>query len=73
MSEPKRFQYIAAVDMKELVENLNRRAEEYWFTVVYMANGVAVIDTALHPVAVVGEDEFSELQIQPETPSPSFA
>lgn len=68
-----RFQYVVAVDMKALVEELNKRAEEYWFTVVYMANGVAVLDSAVNLVTPVDEEDYTDIQLPADKPAPSFA
>lgn len=76
-----RFVYVVATDMKSLVDELNKLQVKYMkgdgdpFNVVYMSNGVAVIDR--FPQMVVGveleEDEFAEIQMNAVPPSPSFA
>ena len=68
-----RFQSVEAPSLKELLAELNKRSGQYWFTVVYMSNEVAVIDTAVNLCQSVEEEEFTELQMGITTPSPSFA
>lgn len=69
----KRFEYVVATDMKALVEELNRRANKYHFTTVYMSDGIAVIDTLISPVVLVDESDFEEVVSDSQTVNPSFA
>lgn len=69
-----RFEYVVETDMQSLVKELNRRANSYHFSVVYMQDSVAVIDTLVAPVVLVDESDFEEVASDRTKPmSPSFA
>lgn len=69
-----RFEYVIETDMQALVKELNRRANSYHFSVVYMQNSVAVIDTLVAPVVLVEESDFEAVATDHNTPvSPNFA
>ncbi len=73
-----RFYYVVATDMNELVTELNKLSQQNpWFNVVYMSNGVAIIDKFPKMVVNVDVDvdhsEFEEVEFQPTLSSPSFA
>lgn len=69
----RRFEYVVAATTKELVEELNRRAERYHFSVIYMNDSVAVIDTVVNPVVIISDEDFETVPSDLTPINPSFA